>query len=220
MNRIKEWRQRPGLSQAALADLIGVGQSDIAKLENGVLALKVDRLAKLARALDVDPRELADIEPMASIRRNNVLSLNEDATPFKPAGDVDLGPADLPIYGIARGGSGDFLLPTEAPPVDWTFRPPLLKGVRDAFAVFVRGDSMRPMFRPGQALWIHPHLPLVQDEGVLIVRQDDLALIKEFIRSTADEIVVREYQPAPREFSIPHAEIRHAYRIIGAFSMR
>ncbi len=61
--RIKELRGARGLSQAALAELVGVRQATINDLENGysrrdTLAL----LEKLAQALGVEPGELFERE--------------------------------------------------------------------------------------------------------------------------------------------------------------
>ena len=50
---------------------------------------------------------------------------------------VDFGRPDLPVLGRAQGGAtGVLMIPTEQPPVDWTYRPPQLRGVSDAFDVF------------------------------------------------------------------------------------
>ncbi len=62
--RIKELREARGLSQAALAEHVGVRQATINDLENGhsrqdTLAL----LEKLAHALGVEPGELFERRP-------------------------------------------------------------------------------------------------------------------------------------------------------------
>ncbi len=129
---------------------------------------------------------------------------------------IQLGRRDLPILGIAQGGqSGTLIIPVEQRPVDYAFRPPQLEGVTDAFAVFAREDSMHPMYRNGQVLLIHPHLPIRPGDGILIIKKDDHALIKCLARRTQSEVRVRQFNP-DREFVIAAAEIRAIYRVVGA----
>lgn len=54
-NRVKEWRLRRDLTQAQLADLIGVHQGTIAKYETARVGLDLEALEKLANALQVKP---------------------------------------------------------------------------------------------------------------------------------------------------------------------
>ena len=60
---IKEARKKKGLSQRALSAKVGVPQSHISKIENGVVDLQTSSLIELARALDLElmlvPRPLA-----------------------------------------------------------------------------------------------------------------------------------------------------------------
>lgn len=59
--RLKELREKRGLTQEQLADLSGVNQSAISFIENGTTASpKLDTLQKLARALGVSLEELVD----------------------------------------------------------------------------------------------------------------------------------------------------------------
>lgn len=56
--RVREARERLGMSRLQLAKLIGTSHSYIGKLEDGKLTPTVDRLIQVARALKVDPCEL------------------------------------------------------------------------------------------------------------------------------------------------------------------
>ena len=56
--RVKEARERLGMSRLQLARLIGTSHSYICKLEADKLSPTVDRLVELAEALQVDPCEL------------------------------------------------------------------------------------------------------------------------------------------------------------------
>jgi transcriptional regulator with XRE-family HTH domain len=57
-NRIKHFRALKGLSTTRLAELAGMAQSHVSRLENGRSAITLDQLYHLARVLEIDPREL------------------------------------------------------------------------------------------------------------------------------------------------------------------
>jgi phage repressor protein C with HTH and peptisase S24 domain len=200
----------------ALADRAGTSAPQINKLEKGERRLTVDWMVRLGKALGVDPTDL--LPPNISSGRTSAaagLPDNVQATP------LEIGQADLPVLGRAQGGrTGVLTIPAEQAPVDWTYRPPQLRGVRDAFAVFAYDDSMHPMYKHGQTLWVHPYLPAKPGDGVLVVKQSDEAIIKELVRRTETEVVLRQYQPSQNDFSLPNSEIRSLYRVIGALDLR
>src|SRR5919202_6518498 len=139
-NRIRDFRERARLSMQALADRAGTTASQINKLEKGERRLTVDWMIRIGRALDIDPKQLADFQgdPAGAAEAGLPPILNS------PPGE--LGAADLPVLGRAQGGPrGVLMMPTEQQPVDWTYRPQQLRKVPDAFAVFAYDDSMHPM---------------------------------------------------------------------------
>jgi phage repressor protein C with HTH and peptisase S24 domain len=221
-NRIREFRERAGLSMQALADRAGTSAPQINKLEKGERKLTVDWMIRLGNALAVDPKELMVIEGAGAADGGAAGARRLPEVPSAlNAAALEFGPPDLPIRGRAQGGpSGVLMIPTEASPVDWTYRPPQLRGVGDAFAIFAYDNSMHPMYKHGQTLWIHPHLPVKPGDGVLIVKRSDEALIKELVRRTATEITLKQYCPREEEFALPQAEIRTIYRIVGALDLR
>jgi transcriptional regulator with XRE-family HTH domain len=52
--RLREWRERRGLSLRALAERAGVGYATVWRIEHGELSPTVTMLERLARALEVD----------------------------------------------------------------------------------------------------------------------------------------------------------------------
>ncbi len=56
--RIRTWRQRRGISQAGLAERVGVTQSSLSNYENGKRDVSVYILMEIAEALDVDLEDL------------------------------------------------------------------------------------------------------------------------------------------------------------------
>lgn len=69
-NRIRELRRARDWSQQALAEKIGVSKVTISDLELGKMALTLDYMRRIAKALDVTPGEL----------------LNEEDNPLLPVG--------------------------------------------------------------------------------------------------------------------------------------
>jgi phage repressor protein C with HTH and peptisase S24 domain len=190
-----------------------------------------DTLKKIADTLGCRPEDLTGVPPEPAAKPAPVKppmmapalppALPAELPPGIQAEPVDFGRPDLPILGRAQGGpQGVLMIPVEQRPVDWTYRPPQLRGVADAFAIFVYDDSMDPRYRNGQILWIHPHMPLKQGDGVLIIKTSNEALVKELIRRTAASLTVKEYKPKEREFSLAMEEIRQLYRIVGALDVR
>src|SRR3954447_3389753 len=57
-NRIREFRDRAGLTMQALAERAGTSAPQINKLEKGERRMTVDWMIRLAPALGVDPKEL------------------------------------------------------------------------------------------------------------------------------------------------------------------
>ena len=60
--RIKELRLRKKLSQEQLAEMIGVGQRNLSKIECGNNFVTAETLSHILSALDMDARDLFDFE--------------------------------------------------------------------------------------------------------------------------------------------------------------
>lgn len=60
--RIKELRLRNNLTQEKLAELLGIGERNLSKIECGINFISADTLEKLTKALNVSPKDLFDFE--------------------------------------------------------------------------------------------------------------------------------------------------------------
>lgn len=56
--RIKEIRKSKGLTQEKLAEIVGIGTSNISYIETGKFAPSIENFERIADALDVEPYEL------------------------------------------------------------------------------------------------------------------------------------------------------------------
>jgi len=58
--RIKELRQKKGLSQEQFAELIGVVERNVSKIECGNNFVTAETLTNIIKALDIEPKDLFD----------------------------------------------------------------------------------------------------------------------------------------------------------------
>lgn len=195
-NRIREWRQRRSLSLQQLAEVSSTTRAQIDKLERGERRLTLDWMVRLAKPLDCLP---ADLLPLAATQ-----GISHEA----PA-------RMIPVRSAARGGAEQEMF-LEDGPIDHRPCPVFVANVRDAYAIYVVGESMVPMYRPGQLLYINPHKPPMPGRGVVITKTNRSVLIKELVRATSFGLVLREYQPKTREFTVPHSEVQEAHVVVGA----
>ena len=120
---------------------------------------------------------------------------------------------DLPILGRAAGGTGNMVI--EDGPIDWTQRPSNLSQVRDAFAVYVTGNSMDPKYKDGDLAYIHPRKKLIKDRYVLVETIFHTGLIKQYVGWKDDTLLLRQYNP-DKMITLPRNEIRNVMLVIGS----
>ena len=61
MKKLRDFRRARGLTQVQLAELAGVNQATVSKVERGEMNVTVDTIMLLAAALDVQPVQLFDL---------------------------------------------------------------------------------------------------------------------------------------------------------------
>jgi transcriptional regulator with XRE-family HTH domain len=66
--RVREWRERRGLSLRKLGERAGVSYVTIARIESGAMSPTVAMLEKLAEALEISVREFFPVERVAKGR--------------------------------------------------------------------------------------------------------------------------------------------------------
>lgn len=77
-NRIRELRKERGLTQVELAQMLGVTQTAIYKLETGASDLDTKWMKKISQALNVNPCELLPLEwqpPILTPEEKELLAL-------------------------------------------------------------------------------------------------------------------------------------------------
>lgn len=209
MNPIRTHRAARGWSLQQLADAAGTSKSQIDKLEKGERRLTVDWMVRLARALGCDPRDLMPELGVSGLSGALERSAANEDRLYADAGNL------IPVRGAARGGDRQEMFLSDGP-IDQVPRPYYLAHVRDAYAIYVVGQSMVPMYRPRQLLFVNPYKPPSPGNGVVITDPRGAVLIKEFVKQKPNGIVVREYQPALRDFTIAQSDIATLHAVVGA----
>lgn len=207
-NRIREWRERRGLSMQALADRASTGKSQVDKLERGERRLTMDWMVRLSVALDCAPAELLP-ESCAGPSPERRMEGGRFSYPSPDRNDL------VPVRSAARGGFAEEMHLSDGP-IDYVPRPYYLAHAHDTYAVYVVGESMSPMYRPGQLLFVNPYKPPTPGRGVVVTLNDSSVLVKEYVRQTASEVFLKEYQPAVREFPILRSLIKDIHSVTGA----
>lgn len=210
--RIRERREAAGLTQADLAQELGVTRGAVGNWETGK-GISTDHLAaiaaRLGTSIDYIQRGGTPGAPLPA-PGSNIAGLR----PLLPA---TIPFATVPAYGQAVGGEdGHFILNGQK--IADLLAPPSLAGVRDAYAVFVSGESMEPRYFSGEAVFVNPHLPIRRDDFVVAqIRgpSGDLprGYVKRFVRMTESRLVLAQYNPV-KELTFPRAQVVSVHRII------
>jgi len=207
---VRSAREEARLSQLDLARMAGVSQQLIAAIETG-RTRSTKFLPRIALALNKRPGELdADWLPV-----------EEQHHAASPA---SLGERDLPVFASAQGGEGQIIVSPD--PMEIIPRPSPVAGVREAYAVYITGESMIPEFEPGDLAIVNPHLPPIA--GVTCIFYGETggtahATIKRLRRQTPDAWHVRQWNPPAgmkEDFTLRRAEWPICHRTVGKHSRR
>lgn len=136
---------------------------------------------------------------------------------------VSIAPSDpsrpMPIMATAEDGKGFLIMSDSA--IDYLARPQGLNEATDAYGLIVSGDEMAPRYRPGDLLLMHPKLPPRILDGVVLFEDGGSALvIREFVRQTPTEWVVKRWGDAPREETFPRKKWLRCHTVYGVLTRR
>jgi phage repressor protein C with HTH and peptisase S24 domain len=201
--------------EEALAAQLGVTQSSVNRWVHGGKT-RGENLMRLVA--------LADTVPAAkSLLMRTPVPLSE---PFKPEivpGAELVGDRNFPVYAAAMGGDGHQIVTFEA--IDYVKRPAILESVKDAYGVYIVGESMSPAFEPGDMALVHPHLPPARDKNVVLYHVPPLgsneaeAIVKRLVRYNDQDWFLKQYNPE-REFTETRADWPFCHRIVGKYEAR
>lgn len=207
-SRIKEARQRVNLSQTALAKKFNLTRSAVSQWESGLTEPTPANLRSIAIETKVDYSWLATGRGKELVPLNNYVG---DTTKWiakaeDPLENATRGGAvglfqKIPIYGHAMGGKhGEFAL--NGNKISDILAPPDLYDVPDAFAVYIVGDTMKPIFLAGYKAYVHPTFPVRDGDFVVVQILSEerdaikpLAYVKKFVSMDDKHIRLEQLNP-------------------------
>ncbi|MBX6323433.1 MAG: helix-turn-helix domain-containing protein [Rhodospirillaceae bacterium] len=210
--RLKLLREQAGLSMRAVAEHLGWTITRYQHYEDRYrrrfLPVELARaLAELFAPRGIDPVAVMDL---AGLGPGQPLP----ARLAGPAEAVPAAPRDLPVMGAVKGGAEGFYF-NEGEPKEYVLRPAALAGASNAFALYVDGDSMEPRYFAGEVVYVNPNRPLSRGCFVAVEMKDGQGLIKQFVKRTDDDVVLRQFNP-PRDLRLHARDVKQLYRIVGS----
>lgn len=123
----------------------------------------------------------------------------------------------VPVYGQAAAGP-DGQFPWNGTPVDRIAPPASLANVRDAYAVYVAGDSMEERYYSGEAVFVNPYQPYRVGHFVVVqIATDDGgtpdAYIKQLAGLDSRQIRLRQFNPK-KIITFPARKVISIHRIV------
>jgi phage repressor protein C with HTH and peptisase S24 domain len=215
---IKAALKKPGKTQRGLAKATGIDPTGITRLVAGRRSIKANELPAIRKYLEVpapiEPKPEGDPMSVNNPQRA-VASPNNDRVDYSPGTkSLQDQPRDLPILGYAKAGLEGFFL-DQGEVQGMARRPPILMGIRTAFAVYIRDDSMKPALKPGHIAWVHPSKAYRPEENVIIELLDGQAFIKEYRRTTEKQIICYQYRPEG-EVKFDKAKVKSIMLVVGS----
>lgn len=132
-------------------------------------------------------------------------------------------PKDVPVWGTAMGSLIDTnfegLHIFSGEPIDYARRPPSLSAVRDAYAIYVTGDSMDPMHPHGEIRLVHPHRPPSPGDTVVVYTRHwdsdpGQGYIKILRRRSGDRLILEQLNPRAT-IEVPVKYVVSVHKVLG-----
>ncbi len=214
--RLKELREQAGLTMRAVSDALGWSLTRYQHYEDRFKRRFLPfELARDLEAIFVPHGvEPGSVMQLAGIEAGQNVSQRRDPVPPRQNQPVSPGQRDLPVMGAVKGGSEGFYF-NEGEAKEFVERPSNLKGVFNGFGLYVDGESMEPRYFAGELLYVNPNRPLTRNCFVAVELSDGQGLIKQFLRRSDDEVVLRQFNP-PRDIHLKAGEVKQIYRITGS----
>lgn len=221
---IKSERLRREWSQAELGKRVGISQVAIKKIEAGGTT-KSKHLPRIAQELGIPLHRLdPSLSPEGVNHSRKAMSAPQNPQLHTIPGEQLMGRHDLPVFSIVQGGRGALVLSSE--PYQSIARPQNLLGLKDAYGVLVKGNSMAREYNEGDIAYVDPHRhPKEGDPCIFQSHKDDgtvEAILKYLARSSdaSDTLWYVEQTNPPKKFTLKKAEWQICHVAVGKQSGR
>lgn len=123
----------------------------------------------------------------------------------------------VPLIGFAQAGSEGFF-DDAGFPVGQGWQEVHFPGIEDAhaYALEISGESMQPVYRPGDRIVIAPNDSARRGDRVVVKTLDGEVMVKELAVLRADHIVLRSFNPDFEDRRLNVSEIAWMARVVWA----
>lgn len=195
-----------GLSPSALARLSGLDPTSFnpSKRQTSDGRSRWPSTESIAKVLIVTNARLEDFSALVTGAR----TVNDSHTKKR---------SRLPLIGLAQAGGGGFF-DDGGFPAGAGWDEVELPGVADAnaYALSISGDSMLPVYRPGDTIVVSPSAPVRQGDRVVVRRQNGAVMAKLLLRRTARTIELSSLNPEFPDIRLQTDDILWMHRIVWA----
>lgn len=233
-NRIKFVRNQHNLTQEQFAEALGTVEG--VKVSRGAVGnwerdkgISRANLAAISEKFHVpmnwletgkgDLPQKTDSTPSTAQPTVRKISTGDDSYVHNARlGEPIRGFARIPIRGLGMGGMEGAIIFNSDQNLGDTLAPPSLADIPDAYAVYVIGDSMLERFQHGEVVYVHPYMPVRQnDDCVVQISMGDgeppHGFIKRFV--SLDDKKLKLLQLNPRQFlTFPRDRVLAIHRIV------
>lgn len=136
-----------------------------------------------------------------------------------------VGEKNFPVFAAAKGGDGHTIITFEA--IDWVKRPSVLENVKNAYGIYIVGDSMVPAFEQGDMALVHPHLPPSRNRNAVFYHTPPVdeaeAIVKRLLSFDDRDWRLRQWNPPDGEdqdFTVARADWPICHVIVGKYEAR
>lgn len=108
-------------------------------------------------------------------------------------------------------------------PIDWVKRPFFLEGAKGAYSILITGESMIPVFEPGDMALVRNQLPSSPEADVILYGAEPQgeveAMVKRAIRWNDKTWTLRQWNPK-KDFTEHRADWPIAHWVVGKYNAR
>ena len=122
-----------------------------------------------------------------------------------------------PVVGLARAGGAGYFDDAGFPAGNgWRDVEGPDVGDETAYALEITGDSMRPVFRPGDIVIVSPEADIRRGDRVILKTEDGQVMAKEIVRRSKRQVELRSVNAGHPDPMIPAGEVLWMHRIVWA----
>lgn len=175
-------------------------QSTVNQYMTGKLALNLDALMRLSKALDFAPE---DVSPRLAQSVQHLTYPPIHAGNVEPGPPITTAPRRIEIVGTAQLGNDGYWVGLDNSDgwVETWSRD------EDAYALRLKGDSMAPAIRSGWVAVCEPNHRLVPGEYVMVTTSDGQSMVKELLFESEDGVSVMSVNSAYERRTIDWSDI-------------